>query len=78
MATKRQERRPDAPPGVIAHDEVYTLAEFRERVGWSDHSLRTARRNGLKVIYTNGRGYVRGIDFVRYLDHAQRPGKSAS
>lgn len=69
---KGDKQRTSGPPGVIARDEVYTLDEFRERVGWSDHALRTARRNGLTVICTNGRGYVLGSDFLAYLDAKRR------
>ncbi len=57
------------PPGVIRADEVYTLPEFKARVGFkNDAALRSARRNGLKVLYAHRHGYVRGADWLDYLE----------
>lgn len=58
-------------PGCIEPDAVYSLDEFRRRTGWGVHAVRTARRNGLRIIYTGGRAFVRGSDFLRYLDELE-------
>lgn len=55
-------------PGEIAPGVIYTLEEFRRRIGWGLAAMRTARRNGLRVIYTAGRCYVRGDDALAYFD----------
>lgn len=54
--------------GVIEAGAVYTLAELKKRAGVADWWLRSARRNGLRVIRAGNRGYVRGEDFIGYLD----------
>jgi len=55
-------------PGSIDPACVYHVDEFLRRVRWSKHAWRTAKRRGLNVIHTAGRAYVRGSDFVSYLD----------
>jgi hypothetical protein len=54
-------------PGVIRQDEVYTVAEFCRRMDIGNTSWR-AVRNGLKVIHVGKKRYVRGIDWIDYLD----------
>ncbi len=46
---------------------LYPLQEFKRRVGWGQHALRTAKANGLTVRYTANRGYVHGKDFIAYV-----------
>lgn len=46
---------------------MYSLPEIKARLGWGDHAMRTARRNGLKVQYVAGRGYVYGKDAIDYI-----------
>jgi hypothetical protein len=54
-------------PGVISILEVYALDELKLRMRWSDASLRSARRNGLKVLTHGKRRYVAGRDILRFL-----------
>jgi len=54
--------------GCIEPTVVYPLADFKRRTGFDDTAMRSARRAGLKVIYANNRVFVRGSDFVQYLD----------
>ena len=56
------------PGGTIEPGVIYCLEEFKNRAGWSKHAMRTARRRGLRVIYTAGRAYVRGDDALDYFD----------
>jgi hypothetical protein len=65
---------PIAVPGVISPNELYHLTEFKRRLGWGDHAMRVARRNGLKVQYIAGRAYVFGADGI---DHIRSHAKSA-
>lgn len=59
---------PSSPSSPIRPDEVYRLREFMSRVGWKRWALRKARGNGLRVVKTGGQYYVRGRDFIAYLD----------
>lgn len=60
-----------AAPSSIEADVLYHLEEFKSRLGWSHHAMRTARRSGLKVRYVGGRAYVMGRDFFDYLDRLE-------
>lgn len=53
--------------GVIHSEEMYSLSEFRSRVGISDAALRTARREGLKVYYLHNRAFIYGKDWIDYV-----------
>lgn len=54
-------------PTEIVPGTMYSLPEIKARLGWGDHAMRTARRNGLKVQYVAGRGYVYGKDAIDYI-----------
>lgn len=53
--------------GVINPEELYTLSEFKRRLGVSDATLRAARRNGLRVHYVHKQAYVYGRDWISYV-----------
>lgn len=53
--------------GTIQDSETYPLAVFMERAGIKRHAMRTLRKQGLKVIRTGGRAFVRGRDFSAFL-----------
>lgn len=55
-------------PAVIEPGHLYGLDEAKRRMRWSATAFRTARRNGLRVRYAGGRGYVRGSDLIEYID----------
>lgn len=67
---------PPRIPGEILCDAVYSLNEFKARTGLGSAAVRTARRNGLRVIRPGSRyGFVIGSDFIDYLkriDDAQQ------
>ena len=63
--------------GPIEPLVVYPLAVFKQHVGYGDSTMRSARRAGLKVIRANGRFFVRGFDFVRYLDQVDQENTEA-
>lgn len=56
----------------IRADEVYTLAEFMRRVGFKEGAMKEARGRGLRVTYTSTRAFVRGRDWLEYLDREGR------
>ncbi|MCA8982373.1 MAG: hypothetical protein KDA76_01320 [Planctomycetaceae bacterium] len=49
---------------------AYSLGEFERRTGLKRTALRMARQAGLKVIRVHGRAFVRGEDWLAYLDAA--------
>jgi hypothetical protein len=67
--------QPDASkrncPGVVSLCELYTLEEAKQRLRWTDSSLRSARRNGLKLITCGRRKYVTGEEIFRFLQSLQ-------
>ena len=57
-------------PGVIRHNEAYTVPEFRRRAGLGDYAFRAVRRDGLRVIEIRKKRYVRGCDWLAFLEEA--------
>lgn len=57
--------------GVVRPDELYTLEEFKHRLGISSSTLRAARRSGLRVCYIHKHAYVYGRDWIDYVLHSQ-------
>jgi hypothetical protein len=60
-------RHPTESPGAISVMEIYTLNEARQRLGWTDSSLRAAKRRGLPMLSCGKRKYVAGRDVLRFL-----------
>lgn len=59
--------------GIVEVDAVYQKAEFLSRVGLGEAAFRSARRAGLKVAYVHGKAYIRGRDWLDYLDGKLSP-----
>lgn len=60
--------------GVINPESVYTLNEFSRRVGLTrQNGLRAARNAGLRTIAAHGKKFVRGRDFIDYLEKVATP-----
>jgi hypothetical protein len=53
---------------VISVHEIYTIDEARGRLGWTESSLRAARRRGLKLLASGKRRYVTGQEILRFLE----------
>lgn len=64
---KKGSSKKAASTGPIRADEIYTLDDFKARVRWSQHAMRSARRRGLRVFLEGGIGFVRGKDFFAYF-----------
>ena len=73
MAATQVLQRPTLGP--IEPHLLYPLADLQARSGMGVGALRTARRQGLKVMYTAGRGYVLGKDFIGYIESVAKPTK---
>ena len=64
--------------GAIEPGAVYRLEDFLARVGWSHHAWRSARAAGMKSVRMHARCYVRGDDFMRYVDQVASRAEPAS
>lgn len=61
-----------AGTGVVEADRMYTLTAFEEITGMGKRARRTARRNGLRVLYISKKAFVLGSDFISYVTkHAE-------
>jgi hypothetical protein len=60
-------KQPDDTLREIHPDVLYRLDEIKKRAGLGSWAMRAARRNGLRVIYRNARGWVLGRDFIEYM-----------
>ncbi|WP_417383225.1 hypothetical protein [Gimesia sp.] len=54
--------------GQIDPDILYPLEEFKRVSGMGTCALRTARNAGLRMLQTGHRKYVKGQDFIDYLE----------
>ncbi len=63
--------------GIVEADAVYQKAEFLCRAGLGEAAFRSARRAGLKVAYVHGRSYIRGRDWIDYLNGKRSPQNSS-
>ena len=52
---------------AIRADELYRLDDFKALSGLGSHAMRSAHRAGLKVTHVGRRAFVRGADFMQYV-----------
>ncbi len=52
---------------AIMPGAFYPLQEFKRIMNFRETAMRTARRQGLRVRYIGGRGFVHADDFFAYL-----------
>lgn len=57
--------------GVISLAEVYRLDEAKARLGWTDSALRSAKRQGLRVLKCGKRRYLTGKEIFRFLESCE-------
>ncbi len=55
------------PPGVIAPNQLYTLAELKRRTKMGDWAIRKARKTGLRVRAVGNARFVFGHDFHAFV-----------
>ena len=67
-----------AKTGPIQRDTVYPLHSFLARVGWGEFAMRSARRSGLKVIRAGKGVFIRGEDFIEWLNKKSEPSAVSS
>ncbi|QGQ25370.1 hypothetical protein F1728_22970 [Gimesia benthica] len=56
------------PVGEIEPDKLYSLEAFKKASGLKDWALRSARKGGLKMHQAGNRKFVKGSDFIEYLE----------
>lgn len=52
----------------IVSGVIYPLDCFQRSVGFGRFAMRQARRKGLRIIRVGGRAFVRGSDFLAFVD----------
>jgi hypothetical protein len=67
-----------ASTGPIQRDTVYPLDSFQALSGLGDFATRMARRSGLRVIKAGKNVFVRGEDFIDWLNKQAEPSAAAS
>jgi hypothetical protein len=54
-------------PGTIEPGVLYSLDEAKQRTRMSNHAFRSARQNGLRVLYVGRRAFVMGDDIISHI-----------
>ena len=65
MAASSDSRNSEA--GVIRAGEMYTVAAAMQRLGLGQWGWRQLRRQGLRIMRSNGRAFVYGDDLIAHL-----------
>jgi len=65
-------------PQVISATECYTISEFRKRTGLGDFSFRKVRAAGLPIVEVGKKRFVRGKDWLVFLDLQAAIGSQSS
>lgn len=61
-------RAPVVSPAPIDPSHLYPIGVLRGRTGLGNAALRRMRRDGLSVHYVCGRAFVRGQDFIDFIE----------
>jgi len=67
-----------ADPTSIQSGGVYTLDQFKNLAGLQNCAYRNAVKKGLKTITIGRRKYIRGSDFLAFLDKLARNQESVT
>jgi len=59
-------------PGQIGASDLYTIEEFKRRLGLSSWAMWKARRSGLKVYHVARNRYVLGKDYIAFVESTGR------
>ena len=71
--TKEQGRQATAKYlGIISVHDIYTLDEARRRLRWTESTMRTAQRRGLKQMSCGKRKYITGWEIIHFLEDEQK------
>jgi hypothetical protein len=64
---RREQPARHRPPGEVHPEVLYRADELKARMGWTDSSMRAARRRGLVVRREGKRAYLLGKDVIDYI-----------
>lgn len=53
---------------MIHAEALYCVQEIKNYLPFTDHSLRKARKAGLKVTYFSLHGYIIGRDLINFIE----------
>lgn len=67
-ATKKREKKSHQQGQKIEPQTLYSLEEFKQVSGMGAWALRMARKAGLKMLQVGNRKFVRGLDFIDFLE----------
>src|SRR5688572_24051314 len=67
--TRKSSAAHGVPAGPISILEIYRLDDAKRRLGWTDASLRSAKRRGLRLLTSGKRRYLTGREILRFLQH---------
>lgn len=70
--TAKPKPEPNTSPPVVRADELYTFTEAARRLRWKKHSIRQAKRKGLRLARYGSRDYVLGSDLIAFFDRLAR------
>jgi hypothetical protein len=65
------------PPGIDPN-RAYPLSQFMELSGLGVRAMRSARRSGLRVLYTGRAAFVIGDDFIKWIRGAAATERSTA
>ena len=65
----------DTTLGEIRPEILYHVDRVCQLIGWGKHTMRAARRNGLRVKYAGRRCYVHGRELIRYIEEQGKDSK---
>ena len=57
-------------PGQIGSSDLYTVDEFKRRLGLNSMAVWRARRKGLRVYKLARQHYILGKDYIAYVETA--------
>ena len=56
----------------IAPERLYTRDQLMASTGLRAAGIRAARRSGLRVLYVGAKAFVKGQDFITYVEQAAK------
>ena len=59
-------------PGQIGASDLYTIEEFKRRLGLSSWAMWKAQRSGLKVYKISRHRFILGKDYIAFVENTGR------
>ena len=68
MESRKMANAATKTPGQIGASDLYTIEEFKRRLGLSSLAMWKARRRGLKVYKISRQQFVLGKDYIAFVE----------